>query len=558
MRQERQQKLRTTSALRAPHVRLWMAAICLGPVLAGCGTPTVEEDPKVKALTGQLSEIETVRLEEQSSSKPVTVDEATAKVVGQLTDPNESRPMVELTLEEIRAAALENNLDLKLELIDPALAQLSLDEERAKFESVFFGSVRHNETQAVGTGTRSSSTSYDLGIESPLHTGGSVAIGIPFGDSDSDSADFDGLADAAVSVSYVQSLLRGAGTRINTHSIRIAQHQKHITDAWTKLSAINILAGVDITYWYLFAARRELEVRLEQYKLAQNQLTHARDKVEAGAARGIEIVRAEAGLGSRLEDVINAETAVRNLERDLRQIMNRDDMPVESEIGIVTVTEPNPLGLDLDEQVLAEAAIANRMDMIRMELQLAIHDLDIELARNSTLPDATFSYTYTARTQSETIGGAIGQLANNSFGDHSIGLSATIPLGNEVAKARLRRARLQQMRTSMSRERLQLQIRQQVQEAVNELRQNWRRILAAAQGVTAARRDYELEQSQFQLGESTSTFVLLAAGRLADAQLRKIRTFAQYEIAKVNLARTTGTLLGYGRIQLEPLDINVR
>jgi hypothetical protein len=29
----------------------------------------------------------------------------------------------------------------------------------------------------------------------------------------------------------------------------------------------------------------------------------------------------------------------------------------------------------------------------------------------------------------------------------------------------------------------------------------------------------------------------------------------EYEIAKVNLARTTGTLLGYGRIQLEPIDI---
>ncbi len=95
-------------------------------------------------------------------------------------------------------------------------------------------------------------------------------------------------------------------------------------------------------------------------------------------------------------------------------------------------------------------------------------------------------------------------------------------------------------------------------EAVNELRQNWRRILAAAQGVTAAYGEYEVEQSQFQLGKRTSTEVLFAAGNLADAQLRKIRAFVEYEIAKVNLARTTGTLLGYGRIQLEPIDIKAR
>lgn len=550
MRQEKRQKFRTGYDSEMRRVFRWMMAICLGLVPAGCGTPTLEEDPRTKALAGQLSGIDTVRLEEQSSSTPVTVEEATAKVAGEVTDPNESRPVVELTLQEVRAAALENNLDLKLELIDPTLAQLSLDQERAKFESVFFGSVRHTETQAVGTGTRSGSTSYDLGIEAPLHTGGSLAVGVPFGDSYPG-----GVADAAVSVSYFQSLLRGAGTRINMHSIRIEQHGKYITDAWTKLSAINILAGVDITYWSLFAARRELEVRREQYKLGENQLTYARDKVEAGAAPGIEIVGAEAGLGWRLEEVINAETAVRNLERDLKRIMNRDDMPVESGIAIVTVTEPDPLGLDLDEKVLAEAAIANRMDMIQTELQLAIDDLNIESARNSTLPDAALSYTYTAGTQSETIGGALGHLASNSFGDHSIGLSATIPLGNEVAKARLRRARLQRMRTAMSRERLQLQIRQDVEEAVNGLEQNWRRILAAEQAVAAAYRDYEVEQSQFQLGRSSSTEVLRRAEALGDRQLRRIRAFVQYEIAKVNLARTTGTLLGYGRIQLEPLDI---
>jgi outer membrane protein len=68
----------------------------------------------------------------------------------------------------------------------------------------------------------------------------------------------------------------------------------------------------------------------------------------------------------------------------------------------------------------------------------------------------------------------------------------------------------------------------------------------------AAYRDYKVEQSQFQLGVSTSTFVLLAASRLADAQLRRIRAFAEYEIAQVRLAGATGTLLGRGRIQLEP------
>jgi outer membrane protein len=186
---------------------------------------------------------------------------------------------------------------------------------------------------------------------------------------------------------------------------------------------------------------------------------------------------------------------------------------------------------------------------------LAINQLNIESARNATLPDITFDYNFGARTESGTIGRAFENFANDSFPSHSIGLSASIPLGNEVAEARLRRTRLQRMQDLMTREQLQQRIRQEVREAVNDLRQNWRRILAAAQNLTAAENDYEIEQSQFLIGRSTSTEVLRRAGALGDAQLRKIRAFVGYEVAKVNLARTTGTLLGYGRIQLQPIDI---
>jgi outer membrane protein TolC len=523
MQQKRQYRFRVGLVSWLRHVRRWLTAVSIGLVLAGCGTPNIEEDPKIKALTNRLNEIETIRLEEQSSSEPITVDEATVEVVEQITEPNESRPMVELTLAQVRAAALENNLDLKLKLIDPSLAQLALDEERAKFESLFFGSAGYGRTEAVGTGAGSRTTSYDAGITSPLQTGGSVTASVPF--SDHESAGFEGVSDAAVSVSFIQSLLTGAGTRINTHSIRIAGHQKHITDAWTKASAINILAWVDKTYWHLFAAHRELAVRREQYKLAEDQLKHAHDKVAAGAAPENEIVRAEAGLGSRLEAVINAETALRNLERELKRIMNRNDMPVDSAASILPTTEPNPLGLELDEGAMAEAAVKNRMETIQLELRLAIEQLNIELARNAILPDITFGYSYTTRTESGSISRALGHLASNSFPDHSISLSAAIPIGNKAAKARLERARLLRLRTLTAREQLQQEIRQQAHEAVNVLRQNWRRILAAEQGVAAAYREYEVEQSYFQIGLRTSTEVLRSAEYLADAQSGKIRAF---------------------------------
>jgi outer membrane protein len=73
--------------------------------------------------------------------------------------------------------------------------------------------------------------------------------------------------------------------------------------------------------------------------------------------------------------------------------------------------------------------------------------------------------------------------------------------------------------------------------------------------VTAAERDYKVEQSQFQLGRRTSTDVLFAVTRLADAQLSKIRALVDYEVAQINLAYVTGTLLGHGQIHISSVDM---
>ena len=521
-------------------------------LIAGCPAPTLTEDTKVEALATGLDTIDVVQLKDLSDSQPVSVEQATAEVTEHIGEPNESIPEIELTIEQVRAATLANNLDLKIDLIDPAIAQRAVDIERARFEATFFGSAAYN-TSETEAGMSSTSNDYEAGIEAPLYTGGSVSVGLPFGESDSD--DSDGVADAAVSVSFIQSLLRGGGTRINTHPIRIAGYEKYAVDAGTKQNAIYLLAAADVAYWRLYMACRELDVRREQYKLAQDQLNHAHLKVASGSSPRIEIVRAEAGLSSRIEALINAETTVQNRQLDLQRIMNREDMPLNANVRINPNSEPNPLGLDIDEEKLVEVALNNRMETIRLELQLAIDELDVELARNATLPDLTFNYSYFAQTGAGDTMHALGDFGDKTSDQHSIGISASIPMGNRAAQSRLERARLQQLQNKASYERLRQIIQQEVYDTVRALRNSWRRILAAEKSVDAAYRDYKVEQSQFQLGRSRSTDVLYSATGLAEAQLSRIRAIAEYEIAQIYLARATGTLLGYSRVVLEPTDI---
>ncbi|MEI2701495.1 MAG: TolC family protein [Baekduia sp.] len=80
----------------------------------------------------------------------------------------------------------------------------------------------------------------------------------------------------------------------------------------------------------------------------------------------------------------------------------------------------------------------------------------------------------------------------------------------------------------------------------------WQRILAARQSVILNTRTLQAEQRQFDVGNSTSTDVLDAAARLADAQLAEIRALTDYQIAQVDLAFATGTLLGAGKVDWTP------
>lgn len=522
--------------------------------LLGCSQSRLKEDPKITSATQRLDRIDAIELRDLSGEPPVSVEEARAAAEAKIEDPNVEPETIELSLADVRAATLANNLGLKITLIDPSTAQRSLDAERAKFEAAFYSSAVYD-TYESDTDKAMPTFAYEAGVEVPLATGGSISVGMPFGHGDIGSGDSGGVADAAVSVSYIQSLLKGAGTRVNTHSIRIAQYEKHRVDAHTKQSVINLLANADAAYWWLYSAEQQLRVRREQYKLAERQLRHAQRKVAAGASPKMEITRAEAGVAARVEAVINAETAVENQQRELRRIMNRPDLPLNSDIRIVTTTEPAPQGWTIDPEALVKTALANRMETIGSELQLAIDELNVELARNDTLPDLSLGYGYTTSEANSHLGGAFRNFGDESYDSHTLGLYATIPLGNRAAKARLQRQKLQQIRNKANYALQRQYIQQDVYEAVSDLENTWRRILAADQGVEAAYRDYRLEQSQFQLGLRNSTAVLYSASGLADAQLRRIAAFSEYEIAQISLAVATGTLLGHDRILIQPIDL---
>jgi outer membrane protein len=533
--------------------------LALAFALSGCRSGLFSEK---NYLTRPISEeelrqIDSIDLTQQSRSKPETVDEAGARIITEVVAPATAPATIELTIEEVRAAALANNLDLKVEVLNPQIAQTTVDAEEAKFDSTFVASARRSVTDSPAVlGTESSQStfdSYNLGVEIPLRTGGTATIDLPLSRQETNNpfALLNPAFTSDLQFSISQPLLRNAGVNVNTHSIRVAEYEKTIVDAQTKLEAIRILADAERAYWTLYAARRELQVRQEQYELAVRQLERAKRRVQAGDAAQIEVTRSESGVADTLQGIIIAAGAIQRQQRNLKRIMQRDDLPLNGPTEIVIATDPAPVSYDLDGDALAEFAVANRMEMLEEELRIAIAASTIDFTRNQKLPLVTLDYTYRINGLGSSFGRSFDQIPPHSFEDWSLGLSAQMPIGNDFAKAQYHGAVLQRLQRLATRAQREAAIRQEVYDALDFLREDWQRILAARQATILATRTFEAEQRQFDVGLRTSTDVLDAATNLADAQSQEVFALTDYQISQIDIAFATGTLLGRGRVRLD-------
>jgi len=186
--------------------------------------------------------------------------------------------------------------------------------------------------------------------------------------------------------------------------------------------------------------------------------------------------------------------------------------------------------------------------MLELELQLAVDRETIDLRRNQRLPLLTLDYAYNVNGLGGSFADAFDQFPPRTFDDWTVGLNAQVPIGNEAAESRFRQALLTRVQRLATKEQRVVAIRQEVLDAADTLREAWLRILAARREVLAATRTLEAEQRQFDVGASTSTDVLDAQSQLALARFREIQAVTDYEIAQVDLAFATGSLLGFGQV----------
>ncbi len=466
--------------------------------------------------------------------------------------------------------ALENNLDIVVSRLDTQVQAEGVASARGIYQPLLSASFNNLDsrspasTQLEGAQTVSSiAANYNFTWQQELSTGGRYDIVWRNlrRTTNSAFAGFNPLYDASVTGQISQPLLQDFRYDPNKQRLIAAQNGERISRSLFEIQVMDAVEDVESAYWDLVFAIRDLEVAQKSVELAQDLLRNNRIQVEVGTMAPIDVLEAEAAVAVREEAVILAEQAIYLNEDSLKRLINDPESVDFWESNYVPQDEPTvePYEIDLEDAV--RVALERRPFLEQSRVELETRDYDVRFTKNQMQPqvDVVGSVALNGIGGRQLVredfagqpsviipggyGDAVDQLFGGDFRDWSLGLAVSYPLGNSQAAALHAQAQVAERQQQARIDSAELGVAQEVRQTARFVQTNRKRIDATRVARELAVRRLDAEQKKFEVGMSTSFFIVQAQRDLAQARANELRALIDYIKAIVAFERARGTIL---------------
>ncbi len=445
-----------------------------------------------------------------------------------------------------------------------------------------WGHFSNPQTSSFVTGTNtfvSQRSNSSIGIQQGFLTGTNVSLewANALNDTNSLRANFDPSLRSNLTLRIRQSLLQGFGRGVNSRNIRVAKNNREVSDLAFKSQVIATVTQVQNLYWDLVSFRAEARSREEDLRLAQKLYEDNKRRVEIGTLAPIEIVRAEAEVASREQDLTLAVTRVQLQETTIKNAVSKNGLASPSLLDAEIVPTDRIEVPDKEQirplQDLMVSALRVRPELIQSRIQLKNQDISLKGVRNAMLPQVSVFADLTnnalaGRLNDDFVGfpgietvvsdffiGGLGtsasQIFRRNFPDYSISVQVSFPLKNRRAQADMTATLLERRQADIRLRQQENSIRAEVRDAVIGVQQARARFTAAEKTRILQEQTLDAEQKKFKLGASTIFFVVEAQRDLALARSAEIAAQNNYIKSKVALDRATGKTLGVNNIAID-------
>lgn len=469
-------------------------------------------------------------------------------------------PVRQIALNDAVQLALENNINLQVERINPRIQDEQVALATTSFTPTWTWENSYNGTSSPPDSFLSGSEGggaletgvfrTNVGIRQQVPRGGlSYAVGWDTSRSTTNSvfSNFNPRLNSNLSFSVVQPLWRNRLTDAVRTQWRVSLRNREISQDTLRGIVAETVRGVKSAYWDLKYAVANFDVQQQSLELARRTLLDNRARVQIGTMAPIDIVEAEAEVARNEEGVIVAAAGVTEAEDQLRTLLFDPDMPGFWSLRLDPTDSPrvDPVVIDFDKAV--ESARLSRADRQRAERALANVGDNLRLYRDQAQPEVNLQVDYSLAglggrqflrgsgfpgpvegTVGRSLGSVLADVLTVDYPTWTVGVTVSYPIGRSSAEANFARTGLEQRQAKLQLEQIDLQIATQVRTIGRQVGTNIKRIDATRAARLLAERRLDAEQRKFAVGTSTSFLVFQAQRELAAARVNELKALLDY------------------------------
>jgi outer membrane protein len=481
--------------------------------------------------------------------------EAMAAIVSDIdivTDPNSNKKTVSLTVEQAIERTLANSPEIRVVSFDPSIASQEITKSAAEFDLTAFGRVNYedesNPPNSIFQPGESDVRTFEYGVKQRGISGSEWSLGYVL------TRSWDDLVGRTLPTRYEpilgfqikQPLLRDAWEEVSLADVNIAKLNYKIALFGFREKAEETAAQVISDYWHLLQARRDFEIQEELLDRTLDTLNKVEGRREIDAT-DIQIKQTEASAKAREAALLQERKNINDAQDALVRLMADAQINMLDDFEIIPISQATLETEKLDSSKILEIAMQKNPAIQRAKIETEIADVNIRVAKNQHMP--RLDLIATARTQAlaRSRNEAEDRLETGEYDSYAIGLSLEYPLGNRQRHAELLKRRLERRKAVSALQNVADQVAELAKQGITKIETNYSEIQIQKESAKAARIHLQaLEDSEPIRERLTPEFLLVklqAQEALANAQRSEIRAIVEFNIALVQLAQISGTVL---------------
>lgn len=310
---------------------------------------------------------------------------------------------------------------------------------------------------------------------------------------------------------------------------RAAQKAEAVAGAETLNTRDGVALTVGQQYLIILADSAQISNARAQVTSDQVALQQAQDRQQAGVGVHLDTLRAQVQLQTEQQALINAENTYAKDRIQLNRLMG---VPADQEYLLTDAAPYADLAM-LPQNITLEYAYTKRKDLLSLESQMDVARQTARAVRFERLPTLAANGYY----------GVIGQTHGLYHGVFTAQGSLNFPIFKEAqfrGEGEVAQAQLMALRQQI--DGLRLTIDQQIRSNLLDVQSSNDLVKVARSNVELSRQELADSVDRFKAGVTDNLPLVEAQATLAAAESQQVQRLYQYNMAKLQLARSVGVV----------------